>query len=666
MKPIYYISSGHKDGLGGNIRHLIKAQIYANNKKYIFINYFNNKIKHSKPFYKNFSLFDNCIKIRDIPEKSTVFIYGDYHKDLCIKEIKKEYEYKNFNFKIEDNKLYDHIISLNFDQNLRKIHQKIYHNKIKNEFNLCNPEKFNIVLHIRRGDVLRKIKDNTRPDYKKRFTTDKKYILAIKDIILEIGKNYKIIIFSEGFEKDFIIYKKIFPEAELIIDNERWRYLIDREEINHPDYKKAVDNLKKLLVTCTSADVLLGAKSHLSIILAYLNNNISFFENFFTESQLDKLENIFKFNQIKSKSNYIKNMYKNKLNNDNNNFFKDMKIKIPNKFSHNIENINEDNFFKLYPDVILSCYFNLKKDPVHHSEVKNQQQPKDNYNYIKPLYESCLKNDLHLIIFYDNLSEGFVKKYQTDKIIFRKVKLVSDLSINDERYIIYYEYLLKNKYKNVFSSDISDVFINKNPFELIKDYYKRSNIDQNDVDKVLNNEKKFEKSKYYPFPEKAFTEYEKVLLLKSLREISTFDYSNNLIFIGLNSVYSGPEIKTKNWFEHRLEKINRFNLVLEKNCKKYGKFDVSEKQVYNPGTIMSNYNSYMCLIKKFLKFLFYASEERENYNWNMIIFNFIFQKFLGTNYNNENLHTRYLYTGYPFISIYQKMEKKSLCYVVHK
>jgi len=80
-------------------------------------------------------------------------------------------------------------------------------------------------------------------------------------------------------------------------------------------------------------------------------------------------------------------------------FFKDFNLNIPNKYKHNIENLESDNFYQIFDNVVLSCYFCGKRDPIHHFELKDEKQESDNYNYIKPLYDSCKEKDLHLVIF---------------------------------------------------------------------------------------------------------------------------------------------------------------------------------------------------------------------------------------------------------------------------
>jgi len=296
---IYYISSGHKDGLGGNYRHLIKAQTFAINQGYKFINFCNPEITNSKPFYKSFNIFNDCIKIRDIPEGSSLFIYGDRLRNEVIDRIKQEFPDKNFNYIIDDSlDLYKQINLIDFSQNLREKHQEIFHRRKEQKYNLCFSDYFNIAIHIRRGDVIKKLNDGTKPQYIKRITHDDSYFHLLKKIIPLIPKKYKIILFSEGNIDDFNEYKKRYPNIILNIDKEEWRYLIDEENFSHPEYEIAIRNMKKLIVTCSSSDIFIGSKSHLSIILAYLNKGYSFFENFFSEKNFGKLNKIFLFSDV--------------------------------------------------------------------------------------------------------------------------------------------------------------------------------------------------------------------------------------------------------------------------------------------------------------------------------------------------------------------------------
>lgn len=344
-------------------------------------------------------------------------------------------------------------------------------------------------------------------------------------------------------------------------------------------------------------------------------------------------------------------------------FFNNHQIIIPLKYQHHIENIFDD-FHKKFNNVILSCYFCSKKDPIHHKELTNQKQETDNYEYIKPLYESCLKNNIHLIIFYDILSNNFIQKYQNDFIIFKKTKLVSNLSINDERFVIYFEYLLKNPYKNVLSCDISDVYINKNPFDLFENYFK---VNKKLKEKIINSgflhklDKKLldetELDVFLKYNSTYFTEKELSMIFSNITE--NHEKNDYKIFIGTNSVNNNNDLQ---WFERRIDKINNFNKVIFPN------FIPEIFQIYNPGTLMSNYHSYMCFIKKFLEILFKLGEKYEKNNWNMIITNYIIRNYLFDDINYKNACTKYIYTGFPFNSIYKRKEIIGLSpsYLIHK
>ncbi len=116
-------------------------------------------------------------------------------------------------------------------------------------------------------------------------------------------------------------------------------------------------------------------------------------------------------------------------------------------------------------NIILTSYFISKTD-----FQRGIRQEKDNYEYIVHWYTSIIRLKMNGIIFYDNLSDSFIKKYQNKYIKFIKIKL-GDLSLYVERFIIYYDYLKKNKYDNIFMTDISDVWFKKDPFKLINDKY---------------------------------------------------------------------------------------------------------------------------------------------------------------------------------------------------
>jgi hypothetical protein len=81
---------------------------------------------------------------------------------------------------------------------------------------------------------------------------------------------------------------------------------------------------------------------------------------------------------------------------------------------------------------------------------------------------------LNGIIFHDKLSDDFVNTYENENIRFIRYE-VGSRSNNDERFICYYAYLLERKdVGKVLLTDLFDVEIKKNPFEIIdkkKDFY---------------------------------------------------------------------------------------------------------------------------------------------------------------------------------------------------
>ena len=99
-------------------------------------------------------------------------------------------------------------------------------------------------------------------------------------------------------------------------------------------------------------------------------------------------------------------------------------------------------------------------------------------------------HNLNAIIFYDNLSQSFIDKYQNQTLMFMKYERKYNLSVNDERFICYYEYLLRNKHhKYIIFTDLFDCWFNKNPFDFI--------INNSDYDIFYSSEdKKIKNSSY--------------------------------------------------------------------------------------------------------------------------------------------------------------------------
>jgi hypothetical protein len=114
---------------------------------------------------------------------------------------------------------------------------------------------------------------------------------------------------------------------------------------------------------------------------------------------------------------------------------------------------------------ICSTYFSNNIDPQRNKTINY-----DDYLYIKDWYESIIKLNLNAIIFYDNLSKEFIKKYTNSNIKFIHAEQAS-LNTVDFRWIIYKNYFERNKnnFDNVFFTDVSDVIILNNPFDFILD-----------------------------------------------------------------------------------------------------------------------------------------------------------------------------------------------------
>ena len=151
-----------------------------------------------------------------------------------------------------------------------------------------------------------------------------------------------------------------------------------------------------------------------------------------------------------------------------------------NTIEHFTNNINIDNNinkqYKSYKislfkpkleSVVMTTYFCGLND-----SQKNIISPCNDIRYIGNWYFSMKDLQLNGIIFYNNLSKEFVKKYTTNYIKFVKVDSSKfKNSLNDERFIIYYNYLLKHKnIKNVFMTDGNDITVVKNPFLYLKKF----------------------------------------------------------------------------------------------------------------------------------------------------------------------------------------------------
>ena len=128
-------------------------------------------------------------------------------------------------------------------------------------------------------------------------------------------------------------------------------------------------------------------------------------------------------------------------------------------------------------NVLITCYFSTKVDPMKGStkrQTTSGHVKSNNFKLISKYYNSVKDNDLNCIIFYDNLSNTFLKKYQTDKIKFIKwdISQYPQTSINDIRFLVYKTYLTDQIkagqiYDKICITDAFDVVIIQNPFKVI-------------------------------------------------------------------------------------------------------------------------------------------------------------------------------------------------------
>lgn len=120
-------------------------------------------------------------------------------------------------------------------------------------------------------------------------------------------------------------------------------------------------------------------------------------------------------------------------------------------------------------NIIMSTYYAHRPNP---QKTAVRAIPNE-YDMMKDWYESMNRNKLNGVIFHDNLSGQFIGTYSNEYIKFYPVKENTDRSINDERFYVYYNYLLNNRdLEWVLMTDLFDVEFQKNPFEYMTDQNK--------------------------------------------------------------------------------------------------------------------------------------------------------------------------------------------------
>ena len=120
--------------------------------------------------------------------------------------------------------------------------------------------------------------------------------------------------------------------------------------------------------------------------------------------------------------------------------------------------------FDVSGGLVLTSYFTTQPDPQRNIPTDN-----NNFDYIKPLYESAIQHEIPVVIFHDGLSVEFIDKYSNYLIKFEKVNLRDSISMNDERFLFYQEYIrreeIEKQYSYIMLTDVSDVIFLRNPFE---------------------------------------------------------------------------------------------------------------------------------------------------------------------------------------------------------
>ena len=112
--------------------------------------------------------------------------------------------------------------------------------------------------------------------------------------------------------------------------------------------------------------------------------------------------------------------------------------------------------------VVLTAYFTATKDPQRGRFVK------ESFRFMHKWHRSLSARKLRGVVFHDGLSKAFVKKHENEYVRFHRAQRHAPFSTNDDRFIIYLDFLKKvPALRYVLMADISDVFFNANPFEVL-------------------------------------------------------------------------------------------------------------------------------------------------------------------------------------------------------
>jgi hypothetical protein len=121
---------------------------------------------------------------------------------------------------------------------------------------------------------------------------------------------------------------------------------------------------------------------------------------------------------------------------------------------------------------------------------RNETLADNDYSLIKDWCESVMHFDLQGIIFHNNYAGSFCEEFSNQNIQFVRVEFDAKFKPNVFRYLVYEDFLKYHaqQIKNVFVTDITDVVLLENPFEVPLFKANKGHIFCGDEPKVLNND----------------------------------------------------------------------------------------------------------------------------------------------------------------------------------
>ena len=116
--------------------------------------------------------------------------------------------------------------------------------------------------------------------------------------------------------------------------------------------------------------------------------------------------------------------------------------------------------------VVVSTYFTMQRNRQYKITFND-----DNFRFLEGWFLGLYKLRLPMIVFHDSLSEAFTSQITTMCPLIEFI-LVTDFrgrAANDERFFLYYEYLINHpEVSHIIMTDLRDVKVLSNPFEVFK------------------------------------------------------------------------------------------------------------------------------------------------------------------------------------------------------